>query len=73
MTTQDANTHTVTFTISPDGTVEGQIEGILGPDCAGILESMLSEEGEVVSHRRTREYRLRSPQVALHRHRAKKT
>ena len=66
MNSQTRDAHTIEIVIAPDGTIEGEIKGLVGPSCEGILDDLIATEGEIISHKRTREYRLRPGQTVRH-------
>jgi len=45
----------IDITISEQGEIESEVQGILGPDCEGLTD-FLDELGDVVEHRKTKDY-----------------
>lgn len=61
----------IVIEITADGQIKGDIEGIHGPDCEGLLE-FLKDLGEVTDEGRTRDYYRQSRQQQRGRERAKR-
>jgi hypothetical protein len=61
----------IVIEITEDGQIKGDIEGIHGPDCEGLLD-FLKDLGEVTDEGRTRDYYRQSRRQQRGRERAKR-